>query len=346
MKMNFCILRNLLSMILCLLMIFCVAAPLCSATGGEDDEEEDYGIQEGYFHYIVADEKATITYVEYASADALTVPNTLGGYEVATIARYAFCECMSTAITLPDTVTYIGGGAFASPKLQSINIPNGVTYIGVCAFSGSAIKSIAIPSSVDYISECAFSDCDDLESVVLPDGIDTVYYGTFMNCTSLKEVTLPKSLKRIQDLAFARCSALENLVLPNGVTQIDDCAFLQSGIKKIVIPETVSFIQNEVFCYSENTTDAVLYVAPGSYAETYAVERNISCADIVDYFAFGDINYDEKVDSSDMLALQHHILGISPLPSCNARSAILCKNESVSSADLLLLQQHILGITA
>lgn len=333
-------------MILCLLMIFCVAAPLCSATGGEEEEEEDYGTQEGYFYYIVEDEKATITYVEYASPDPLTVPNTLGGYEVATIARYAFCECMSTAITLPDTVTYIGGGAFASPELQSINIPNGVTYIGTEAFSGSAVKSIAIPRSVNYIGECAFSDCADLKSVILPEGIDTVYYGTFMNCTSLKEVALPKTIKVIEDLAFARCSALENLVLPNGVTQIGDCAFLQSGIKKIVVPETVSFMQNEVFCYSENTTDAVLYVVPDSYAETYAVERNIGYADIVDYFDFGDINYDEKVDSSDMIALQHHILGISTLPSCNARSARLCKNESVSSADLLLLQQHILGIVA
>lgn len=93
-------------MILCLMMIFCVSAPLCSAAGGEDDEEEDYGTQEGYFYYIVEDEKATITHVEYGSADPLTVPDTLGGYEVTKIAPYAFCECISTAITLPDTVRY------------------------------------------------------------------------------------------------------------------------------------------------------------------------------------------------------------------------------------------------
>ena len=46
--------------------------------------------EEGIFTYKVENEKATITYINGTDGTELIIPDTLGGYEVAEIQRYAF----------------------------------------------------------------------------------------------------------------------------------------------------------------------------------------------------------------------------------------------------------------
>ena len=64
---------------------------------------------------------------------------------------YVFCDCSGlTSLTLPSSVTSIGGGTFyGCSGLTSLTIPSGVTSIGWSAFSGcSGLTSLTIPSSV------------------------------------------------------------------------------------------------------------------------------------------------------------------------------------------------------
>lgn len=71
------------------------------------------------------------------------------------------------SITIPDSVTSIGGGAFCECyHLASITIPSTITSIDYGTFeSCRSLASIAIPSSVTSIGGKAFEDCANLTDV-------------------------------------------------------------------------------------------------------------------------------------------------------------------------------------
>jgi len=54
-----------------------------------------------------------------------------------------------TSVTIPNSVTTIGLGAFGSNQLTSITIPDSVASIGQNAFAGNLLTSITIGSGVD-----------------------------------------------------------------------------------------------------------------------------------------------------------------------------------------------------
>ena len=96
---------------------------------------------------------------KFASEDGrcLIIDGTLNSFAPAGVTEY----------TIPDSVTTIGGYAFARcSSLTSVTIPDSVTTIGYCAFSGcSSLTSITIPDSVTAIGTWAFDECSSLESV-------------------------------------------------------------------------------------------------------------------------------------------------------------------------------------
>jgi hypothetical protein len=87
---------------------------------------------------------------------------------------------ISGSVTIPDSVTGIGGGAFSGcTSLTSITIPNSVTYIGFMAFFRCAsLTSVTIPNSVTYIWGFAFIECTSLTSVTFQGTIASDNLGT------------------------------------------------------------------------------------------------------------------------------------------------------------------------
>ena len=114
-----------------------------------------------------------------------------------------------TSISIPNSVKYITGAAFASCKnLTSIEIPNSVTTIGPRAFENCGFSSITIPEGVIRISQGVFTGCSKLTSVIIPNSVTTIEDEAFSGCSALKSITIPSSVTNISEEAFAGCTGL------------------------------------------------------------------------------------------------------------------------------------------
>ena len=130
------------------------------------------------------------------------------------------CEAL-TSVTIPNTVTSIGSGAFSSCK---------------------SLPSIAIPNTVTNIGKSAFSSCSALKSFTFPDNnsITSIENDTFLGA-GLTSITIPNTVKSIGDGALAGCSALKSVTLKGGTPpsiNIKDWygTFIDTELNAIYVP--------------------------------------------------------------------------------------------------------------
>ena len=215
-----------------------------------------------YTYTINAD--GTITITGYTgSVGGVTIPSTIIGLPVISIGIGAFAYCSLTNVTIPNSVTGIGGNAFYDcASLTSVTIPNSVISIGVQAFSQcTSLTSITIPNSVTNIEEMAFFHAG-LTSVTIPNSITSIGYEVFCYCFSLTNVTIPNSVTSIQVNAFQTCSSLTSVTIPNSVTSIGQWAFCYCGsLRGVYFQGNAPSIGSDVFGGDNNAT---VYYLPGT----------------------------------------------------------------------------------
>ena len=159
---------------------------------------------------------ATITGYRGAGGD-VEIPETLDNHPVVTIGGGAFRSTSNiTSVTIPSSVTTIGGNAFWSCSLTSVDIPSSVTTIGEHAFQSSGLTSVAIPSSVTSIGERAFDSCHSLTSIEILPGVTTIGAYAFNCCETCTSVTLPSTVTTIGYDAFNSLPSASSVVYYNG----------------------------------------------------------------------------------------------------------------------------------
>ena len=106
---------------------------------------------------------AGLSNVVITSAPAdVVIPSTIEGYPVTTIYNSAFSSIQDldrtklTSLTIPNSVTTIGSGAFEGNQLTSVVIPSSVTSIGEGAFWDNQLTSVTIENESVSIGFCAF----------------------------------------------------------------------------------------------------------------------------------------------------------------------------------------------
>ena len=152
------------------------------------------------------------------------------------------------SITLPDAATGIAPECFMDSNIESIYIPDSVQYLGRGAFKGCyCLRSIELPDSVTDIMVGAFEDCDNLVSAKLPAGLTWLRADTFNGCDSLKSVTMPTAVENIGQCAFYECMELDNIDIGYKVQTIDSCAFYHTGLTSIYIPKSCNYIGTAAF---------------------------------------------------------------------------------------------------
>ena len=110
--------------------------------------------------YTTTGGEVTITDCRAAARGELVIPDTIEGNPVTTIEHLAFGYCTNlTSITIPDSVTNIGGRVFENcTNLTSITIPDGVTSIRENAFYAcSSLTSLAFFGDAPKAGESVFS---------------------------------------------------------------------------------------------------------------------------------------------------------------------------------------------
>lgn len=127
----------------------------------------------------------------------------------------AFEGCLFTTVTLPDSLTHLGGSTFrdcvdlhsvtfgTASKLKTI----GGSYYGG-AFQGcTGLAHMNLPEGIETIGDNLFEGCTGLQDVVIPDTVETLDDSAFEGCASLTKVTLP-GLEKIAFDTFSGCSHL------------------------------------------------------------------------------------------------------------------------------------------
>ncbi len=261
--------KKFLSLLIAAMMIFGAAVAGAGSfdfvdIGIKAEAAEEY-YKEGYYNYKIENGSATITGVDKSINGDVIVPSTLGGYSVANISAYAFCDCYNlTGVTITNGINNIGDCAFADcHSLKSITIPDSVTNIGELAFIRcTSLTNITIPDSVISIGERAFYECTGLSSIIvdpenttylndesgvlfnrdktvliqypignirtnysIPNTVTTIGFSAFEGNSSLTNITIPNSVISIGNSAFDSCVSLVSITIPDSVTSIISGAF-------------------------------------------------------------------------------------------------------------------------
>ena len=218
----------------------------------------------------------------------------------------SFAPAGLTEYTIPDSVTTIGLGAFAScTSLTSVTIPDSVTTIveyaftncsslqefkgkfasedGRCLIVDGVLNSFAlgcgateytIPNSVTTIEDYAFWGCETLTSITIPDSVTAIGESAFFDCDSLTSVNIPDSVTAIGESAFLGCNRLTSVTIGNNVTSIgefafDSCSRLTSVYCKAITPPALALnYYGDCEAFDNNASDRKIYV-PMESVEAY-----------------------------------------------------------------------------
>jgi len=185
-------------------------------------------------------------------------------------------------VTLPPGTLDIAAYAFYYCPLQSLTVPNSVTAIGYGAFFKSGIEELIFEagSQLDRMDMYAFRDCEALRSVTIPNSLTALGSGTFYS-SGLEELIFEagSQLAVIPGNLCYECAALTSITIPKTVTALGTGSFASSGLEQMIFEE-------------DSRLETI-----GRYAFAYSNLRsiNIPVNVVTEYFAFRGTGCDKQV---------------------------------------------------
>ena len=152
------------------------------------------------------------------------------------------------SLTIPDSVTAIGEGAFSNLEgLRTIIIPSTVKRIEQNAFkNNTTLENVIIQErngeGVEYIGANAFYGCSNLQTINLPDTITTIGESCFRSCAKLDNVKLPNNLTTLNPYTFDGCTNLKNLELSKALLTLGVQSLMNTALTTLKLPSNLNNI--------------------------------------------------------------------------------------------------------
>lgn len=166
------------------------------------------------------------------------------------IGSRAFAETSAlSSFTFPQTLTAVGEESFTGSGIVTANLPQSVTYLGAGAFADcTKLVYAQVQAAIQAVRERTFRNCTELKNVSIPEGIRYIGAAAFQNDVSLQTVDFAQSLLTICDNAFEGSGVGEGLVLPPALRTIGSRAFAGCmRLTSLTIPADVRKMGSQAF---------------------------------------------------------------------------------------------------
>lgn len=237
-----------------------------------DEDHPEFVLEDGYLY--TRDHTRLLSYFGAigSRAESFTIRS-----EVKIIDDKAFNYHRCYNITLNENLEYIGEDAFKwalnniAPHQKKLVIPNSVTYIGAGAFENCYVDEVIISDNVEYLRDNTFAMCciehihlpanlkhigwralynNNMYNLVLPDGLETIEGYALYN-TRIEKLVIPQSVRRIDEFALYFVLA-DTIDIQAPIDSIPKAAFYScQALKKLILPPTIKRIGQSAFyeCY-------------------------------------------------------------------------------------------------
>ena len=187
--------------------------------------------------------------------------------------EYYYGPNLARVIPDPDGSKY-GGNISIPGQIEYGGITYSVVHIGSRAFYECAdLKSVTLGEGIEYIDAQAFYNCPNLERITFSSTMESfdTRNPVFERCPKLEIVTTPKTSESQRDYFYTHGGALYKhcyysedtgvtevlswlpekttgvFTIKDGVEVIDHYSLTYTGIDKIIIPESVKYIESRFF---------------------------------------------------------------------------------------------------
>ncbi len=204
-------------------------------------------------------------------------------------------------VSIPQTVHKLGLGAFYyCENLKQVNFEQGLKIIMDSAFEGcSSLTQVQLPDGLETLGAFVFVDCPNLSDIYVPSTVKYIYSDTFEGTPWFKNsyegtgafiigdetlanlyvpydtqvIEIPQ-VKNMGTKVLTINDNVKEVIIPDGVQSIGDGAFVMQrleGALYVTIPDSVTYIGNNVFWGVSDSTDINIRCSADSYACEHAV---------------------------------------------------------------------------
>ena len=129
-------------------------------------------------------------------------------------------------IIVKEGITGIEAKCFYSAfeEVTSVELPDTLTYLGEGAFEGcESLKEIRLSKNIVEIPNRCFAYCYNLSNVEIPDGVQRICRNAFLKCERLEELVLPRSMS-VWEMPVKGCAMLKKIKNNSAIDcELDDC---------------------------------------------------------------------------------------------------------------------------